>query len=188
MYNYDSNYTSRTNWFNVAGTPCLVFEPEPLNAFKSIKAVLAATFEEEPLEAYFWKQSIVPSPWDTYWTDAAQEGGGLDINDPVFRPHWTRYSGAHSWIRCDPKEPSDCEGHNCAGTHSTVGHAAAAATTAKSLGIPLIVVVPPTPTPSKLDSYNCHWWMCLIRCHVRINGIPSSPGVHRGPRDHHSTS
>jgi hypothetical protein len=157
MHQYDSNCTSRTNWFDLAGIPCLVFEPEPLNAFESIEAILTASFEEEPLEAYFWEQSAVPSPWNTYWTEAAREGGGLDINDPVFGPHWTRYTGAHSWFPCDPEELCDCEGHNCAGTHSTIGHAAAAATTAKSLGIPLIVVVPPTPTPSELDAYNWHW-------------------------------
>jgi hypothetical protein len=39
------------NSFDLAGTPCLVFEPAPLNAFESIKAILAATIDEEPLEA-----------------------------------------------------------------------------------------------------------------------------------------
>ena len=145
------------DWFDLAGTSCLVFEPEPSNPLKSIEAILAASFEEEPLEAYFWEQPTVPSLWNTYWTDAAREGGGLDINDPVFGPHWTWYTGAHSWFHFDPEEPCDCEGHNCADTHSTIGHAAAAATTAKSLGIPLIVVVPPTPTPSEIDAYNWHW-------------------------------
>jgi len=96
MEKYESNCTSRTNWFDLAGTPCLVFEPEPLNAFDSIEAIVAATFDEEPLEAYFWEQSTVPSPRNTYWTDAAREGGGLDMNNPVLRPHLTRYSGAHS--------------------------------------------------------------------------------------------
>jgi hypothetical protein len=62
MHQYDSNCTSRTNLFDHAGTPCHVFEPEPLNAFESIKAILAATFEEEPLEVYFWEQSDIPSP------------------------------------------------------------------------------------------------------------------------------
>jgi len=157
MPEYDINCTSRTNWFDLAGTPCLVFEPELLNAFDSIEAIYEATFEKEPLEAYFWEQSTVPSAWNLYWTEAAKEGGGLDINDPAFGAHWTRYLGAHSWYSCDPEERCDWEGHNCLGTHSTVGHAAAAATTAKSLGIPLIVVVPPTPTPSELDAYNWHW-------------------------------
>jgi len=128
-----------------------------LNAFDSIEIILTATFKEEPLEAYFCEQSTVPSPWNTYWTDAAREVGGLDINDPVFGPHWTRYSGAHSSFPCDHEEPCDCEELNCVGTHSTVGHAAAVATTAKSLGIPLIVIVPPTPNSSEIDAYNWHW-------------------------------
>jgi len=156
MQKYDSNCTSRKNWFDLAGTSCLVVERERLNAFESIKAILAATFEEEPLEAYCWEQSTVPSPWNTYLTDAAREGGGLDINDPVFGPHWTQYSGAHSWFPCDPEELCECEGHNCVRTQSTIGHTATAATTAKSLGIPLIVVVPSTLTPSELDTYHWH--------------------------------
>jgi len=64
---------------------------------------------------------------------------------------------------------------------------AAAATTAKSLGIPLIVIVPPTPTPSEIDAYNWHWEMCLIRCNVKFNGTPSGPGIHRGSGHHHGT-
>ena len=157
MHQYDSYCTSRTNWLDLARTPCLDFEPEPWNALESIEAILTAFFEEEPLESYFSEQSSVPSPWNTYWTEAAKEGGGLEIKDPVFGPHWTRYTGAHAWFPCDPEEPSNCEGHNCAGTHSTIGRAAAAARTAKSLGVPLIVIVPPTPTPSELDAYNWHW-------------------------------
>jgi hypothetical protein len=43
------------NSFDLAGTPCLVFDPEPLNAFENIKAILAATIQDEPLEAYFWE-------------------------------------------------------------------------------------------------------------------------------------
>jgi hypothetical protein len=57
--------TSRMNLIDLAGSPCLVFEPEPLNAFVSIEAVLAATFDQDPVEAYFWEQSDIPSPWDT---------------------------------------------------------------------------------------------------------------------------
>jgi hypothetical protein len=128
-----------------------------LNVFESIEAILTASFKEQPLEANFWEQSAVPSPWNIYWTNTAKEGGGLDINDPVFGPHWTRYTGAHSRFPCDHEEPCDCEGHNCAGTHSTIGHAAAAAPTTKSLRIPLIFIVPPTPTPSELDAYSWDW-------------------------------
>jgi hypothetical protein len=53
MHKYDSYCTSRTNWFDRAGTSCLVVEPEPLNALESIEAILTATFEEEPIKAYF---------------------------------------------------------------------------------------------------------------------------------------
>jgi len=151
MHKYNSNCTSLTNWFDLARTPCSLSERKPWNAFDSIEAILAATFKEEPLEAHFFEQSDVPSPWNTYWTDAAREGAGLDINDPVFGQHGTKYSGLclGLFTNCDPNEPCDCEGHNCVGAQSTVGHTAAAATTAKSLGIPQIVLVPPSPTPSK---------------------------------------
>jgi hypothetical protein len=128
-----------------------------LNAFDSIEAILAATSDKEPLKAYFWEQSKFPSSWNIYWTDAAREGTGLHIKDPVSRPHWTRYTGAQYWFICDPEKRCDCVEHNCLGTHSTVGYAAAAATTANSLGIPLIVVEPLMPKPSKVDAYNYHW-------------------------------
>jgi len=157
MQKYDRECTSGTNWFDLVGTPSLVFESEPLNTLERIDVILAAMCEEEPLEAYFWEQSTVPSPSNTYWTDAAREGGRLYMNNPVLGPHWTRYTGAHSGLPCDPEEPCDCEGHHCAGTLSSIGHAVAAAPTAHSLGIPLIVVVPPTLTPSEIDTYNWQW-------------------------------
>jgi len=159
MQKYDSNCTSRTNWFDLAGIFCPVFEPEPLNAFDSIGAIVTAAFEEEPLEAFFFEQSDVPSPWNTYWTDAAREGGGLDIKDPVFGQHWTEYRGLHFGLftDCDVNELCDCEGHNCVGAESTVGHAAAAATTVKPLEVLLIVVVTPPPTPSEIDKHSWHW-------------------------------
>jgi len=95
MHQYDSNCTFQVNWMDLAGTQCHVFEPEQLNTFESIKAILAAPFAEEPLEVNFWEQSDVPFPWSIYWTDVAREGGGLDINDPVCGQHWTRYRGLH---------------------------------------------------------------------------------------------
>jgi hypothetical protein len=39
------------NWVDLTGTPCLVLEPEPLITFNCIKAILSATFEEEPLKS-----------------------------------------------------------------------------------------------------------------------------------------
>jgi hypothetical protein len=130
-----------------------VFDPEPLNAIKSIKAVLAATVEKDRLEANFWEQADVPSPWNTHWTDAAGESGGKDINHPVFGQCWVMYRGLHFALYQDsnPEESWNLEGHNCIGAHSTVRHTAAATTTPKSLWMPLIVVVPPTQTSSEIN-------------------------------------
>jgi hypothetical protein len=61
MQKYDSNCTSRTIWFHLAGTGCRFFERERLNPCESIEAILKTTFEETPLEAYFWEQLAVPS-------------------------------------------------------------------------------------------------------------------------------
>jgi hypothetical protein len=67
IHQYNSNCTSQTNSFDLAGIACLVFTPESLNVFERIEGILTASFEEEPFEAYFWEQSNVPSPWNTYW-------------------------------------------------------------------------------------------------------------------------
>jgi hypothetical protein len=61
----------------------LVFEPKPLNAIESIKAILTATFEEEPLATDLWESPDVPSAWNAFWTYAARDGSGWDINDSV---------------------------------------------------------------------------------------------------------
>jgi len=45
-----------------AGTPCIVFELEPLNSFDSIDTILPATLEGEPLDADWWEESDIPSP------------------------------------------------------------------------------------------------------------------------------
>jgi hypothetical protein len=157
MRRYDSNCTSRTNWFDLAGTHCALSEPEPLNAFESIEGLLNTEVDDICLPAYFWEQSDVPSPWNIYWTEAAAYGGGLELDDPVFGNSWTKYWGAHAWGICEPDTPCRCEGHDCCGTHETEGHAPAAAATAKAPEVPLIVVEPPTPTPSELDQFNWHW-------------------------------
>ena len=91
--------------FDLAGTSHFVFEPEHWYASYIVEAIFTTTFEQEPLEAYFWAQSTIPSPWNLCWTDTARECRGLDINDPVFRQHWTTYLGAHMLFR------SDTEGH-----------------------------------------------------------------------------
>jgi len=66
-----------------------VFKPKPLNAFRSVQAILVVTVEEEPLNMYLLEQSTVSSPWNLRLMDAVREGGGLDINDLVFGQHWT---------------------------------------------------------------------------------------------------
>jgi len=55
MHQYSSYCTSQTNLFDLAGTHCRDFEPEPLNGFESIEAICAASFEEQPLKVYFWE-------------------------------------------------------------------------------------------------------------------------------------
>jgi len=51
----------------------------------------------------------------------------MELDDPVFGYSCTEYWGAHALFDCVPEEPFDCERHNCLGTHSTEGHAPAAA-------------------------------------------------------------
>jgi len=157
MQKYDSNCTSRTNWFDLAGTHCTLSEPEPLNPFESIEELLNTEVDDLCLPAYFWVRSDTPSPWNLYWTEAAAYGGGLELDDPVFGNSWTRYWGAHSWFNCEADIPCWCEGYGCCETHETEGHAPAAAETAQPFKIPLIVVEPPTPTPSEIDQFNWHW-------------------------------
>jgi len=157
MQQYDSNCTSRTNWFDLAGTHCSLSEHEPYNAFQSMGELLNTEVDDVTLPAYFGEQSDVSSPWNTDWTAAAAYGGGLKFNNPVFGNGWTKYYRAHAWFNCHPEEPSECEGHNCHGTHSTEGHAPAAAATAQSVPVPLNVIEPPTPTPSEIYGCNWHW-------------------------------
>jgi len=52
---------------------------------------------------------------------------------------------------CNLETPCDFEEHNCVGAVSTVGYAPAAVSTAKSVGVPLIVVTPVTPTLTTID-------------------------------------
>jgi len=158
-----------------------------LNAFESIDGLLNTEVNDIILPAYCWEQSNVPSPGNIYWTEAAAYGGGLEFNDPVFGSNWTKYWGAHAWFDCDPELHCECERHNCLGTHSMEGDAPAAAASAKPAPVPLVVIEPPTATPSEIHPYNWRWKMCLIRCHVRLNGTPSSPAVCRGPGHHHGT-
>lgn len=61
MTEYDSDCISRSNWCDLVRVSCSISEPEPLNAFDSIGAILAERIEDELLEAAFWDQSAVPS-------------------------------------------------------------------------------------------------------------------------------
>jgi hypothetical protein len=52
--------------YDDGNTHCLVFEPEGWIAFKSIEAILFATFEEPPVESDSWEPATAPFPWNTY--------------------------------------------------------------------------------------------------------------------------
>jgi len=81
----------------------------------------------------------------------------LELDDLVFGNSWTKYWGAHAWFNSDPELPCECEGHHFLGTHSTEGHAPPAAASTRAVPVPLMVIEPPTPTPSEIDAYNWHW-------------------------------
>jgi hypothetical protein len=105
------------NFFDLAGLTTNYCEHEPLNSFNSIDAILLES--NEPLDEYFWAEPQPVSPWNSYWNEAAKYGGGLQINNLVFKDSWTKYYGLH--INCEDEE-CYCE-HNCGGTHTTKGWA-----------------------------------------------------------------
>ena len=156
MLEYDSNCTSQTNSFDLAGSHFSPAKPEPLNAFESKEGLFHTEVDDLILPAYFWIQLDVPSPWNIYWIEAPY-GGGLELDDEMFGRNWIKYWGAHAWFDCDPELPCECEGHNCLGTHSTEGCRPSAATTANSAPVPFIVIQNLTPTPFEIDAYNWHW-------------------------------
>jgi hypothetical protein len=120
MLAYDSKkpQQSRMNFLDLASRTTNLFEPEPLNSFNSIDAVILEP--EEPLEAYVWEEPQAVSPWNSDSTEAAKYRGGLQIDDPVFKDSWTKYYGLH--VDCEEEEVCYCE-HNCGGTHTTKGQA-----------------------------------------------------------------
>lgn len=156
---YDSNCIFEIFQIYFAGIYHGVKKAEPLNTIDCVETILKATFKVDPLEVYYWRQLTVGLPWSSYWTDAATRGGDMVFNDPVFGPHWTRYAGALYWFLCHTEELCDCTGYNISGTHTTIQHPAAAGTTAKFLGILVIVIVPLTPITSELDPDNWHCQM-----------------------------
>jgi hypothetical protein len=62
-YNSKRPQQSRINFFDVASRTTNLFEPELLNSFDSIDAVIVEP--EEPLEAYFWEEPQAVSPWNS---------------------------------------------------------------------------------------------------------------------------
>lgn len=189
MQNCNSNCTSPASGFDVAQTHRHVFKRKPLDTFKSIKVILTVTFEEEHLEGFFWTQSDVFSCWNIYMTDSAREGGSLDINNPVFEQHQTKDHGLHigQFTGCTAEEACDCIGYNFVVAQSTIEIAAAAASTAKSLEIPLIAIVPPTPTPFAIDADSWYWEVYVISYDGRIkSGYHCSPGLSQRRRMNHS--
>jgi len=129
MRQQGGNCTSRTNWFDLAGTCCSLSEDEPFNALETIEGLLNTEVDDPVFPAYFLEQSDVPSPWNIYCTEAAAYRGGLELDDAVFGSSCTKFWGAHPCFYCDPELPSECEGHNCVGIHLTERHATGAAAT-----------------------------------------------------------
>jgi hypothetical protein len=148
----------------------LVFEPKSLNDLENIEAILLSTSKNQSLKAYVGEQSDIPSPFDPNLRGAARAGSGLDIDDPEFTKHWRMYCGLHFGLfgPCDLEEHCDCEDHICVREQSTVGNAIVAATTLKMCVILLIVMIPPTPTPSESDIDPKHWLLSLVHYNVRI--------------------
>jgi hypothetical protein len=89
-----------------------------LNSFNCIDAVILEP--KDHLEAYFWDELHVVSPWTRYWSQAAKYRRGLRIDYPAFKNSLTNYYGMH--VDCEEKDMCNCE-HNCGGTHTTKGRA-----------------------------------------------------------------
>jgi len=68
--------------------PGVGFKPKDFNPLESIVAILWASFNEKPLEACVMEQLVLPSCWNTYWTDAAREDSRLHIHNIVVVPQW----------------------------------------------------------------------------------------------------
>jgi hypothetical protein len=124
-----------------------------------LESILTAIFDDVLGEPKFGDRFDVSSPWNIYLIHSASGSGVQDITDQVVVQHQTVYNGLlfSLFTNCDLEEPCACERHNPIIAWSTIGHAAAAAIRTMSLGIPPIVMVPPTPTPSATAVYNWDW-------------------------------
>jgi hypothetical protein len=94
-------------------------ENDHLNAFEIIDNIF---FEnKESLEEYFWNKSHAMFRGNSVWMKAARTGGGLQINDPVYKNFWSKHHRLlmNYW----DEEKCYCK-HNCSGTHTTIKRAA----------------------------------------------------------------
>jgi len=53
MQKYDNHCTGEMNWFNHARMACFIFEPEPVNTFQRIEAILTAALKRFLLKLLF---------------------------------------------------------------------------------------------------------------------------------------
>jgi hypothetical protein len=90
-----------------------------LNAFHSIETILPEI--ENPLKENFWDEPQAVFPWNSYLMEAATEGGGLSINNPVIKNFWTKYYSFQ--VDCQNEELCYYKS-NCGGTHTTESRAA----------------------------------------------------------------
>jgi len=58
----DSHFSSDGIWFNLAATPCVIFELETLNTFESTGMILSTFFIEDLSEIYFCDQWYILPP------------------------------------------------------------------------------------------------------------------------------
>lgn len=68
---YDSHCYCRVNFFDLAGIPSKLAEPEPFNIFDSIDAFRIET--DLPLNDSFWDAPDTLYPWNPYWTDTGRQ-------------------------------------------------------------------------------------------------------------------
>jgi len=169
---WDSDCILQTNKLNLAGVPYMISEVDVLKAFASIDRILFNG--NEPLHPCFWEQTNLHCAWNVFWSDTAWDGSGISIYEPVFGMQGTKYLGLYfgHFTFCNLEKPCDFEEHNWMGAVSPVEYAPAVVSIAKSVGIPLIVIIPLTPTLTTIDEQNCHRYMLLIHCNLLILKIP----------------
>jgi len=89
---YDSNCICQINWFDHAGIPYLIFQPEHMNIFGSFDAVLWEACQ--PLEEYWVNNRLLPAngmctrQWHPENKDASTlMTQCLDFNRPAIQEH-----------------------------------------------------------------------------------------------------